>query len=169
MKRGFRDAGVAFFSLLVFSLASGVFADDAGTAPATTAPATAEPAADGAASEGAAAAAQQDADQDKNKKSRRAEPRGRLPNYYGRVVDEEQRETIYAIQRRYKDELAAFEAQIRELRKKMNELRSQRADEVAAVLTAEQLAEVNRLREASRQRRAQSRSAEPSRASEDSR
>lgn len=82
----------------------------------------------------------------------RKKPRGRLPRYYGNVVTRKQREEIYAIQKRY-------QAQIDELRKQLSELVRKRDEEVAGVLTAEQRAEVEKLREAAAKRRRARRSA----------
>ncbi|HUT14160.1 MAG TPA: hypothetical protein VMY42_26985 [Thermoguttaceae bacterium] len=63
---------------------------------------------------------------------------GRLPNYYPSVVDEKQREAIYKIQEEYAARIDALEAQLAALTKERNE-------KVAAVLTPEQLKEVQRL------------------------
>jgi hypothetical protein len=70
-------------------------------------------------------------------------PRGRLPNYYGQVVDDVQRGKIYDIQAKYEARLAA-------LRKQIADLDKQRNADVEAVLTAEQLAKVKQLIEAAR-------------------
>jgi len=64
--------------------------------------------------------------------------RGRLPNYYRFVVDEKQRETIYTIQEEYVGRIDALKAQLAALTK-------ERDEKVAAVLTPEQLKEVERL------------------------
>ena len=91
------------------------------------------------------------------KSSKRAEPRGRLPRYYRAVVDESQRESIYSIQRGYKDRVKQLETKIGELRKQMKALKQSQDEEVQAVLSPKQLAEVNRLREAAKKARAESR------------
>lgn len=90
-------------------------------------------------------------------KTKRAEPRGRLPNFYARVVDEEQREKIYKIQQQFKSQSEQLDGQIRELRKQIKALREKQANKIAAVLSAEQLAEVNKLRKAAKKRRAENR------------
>ena len=64
--------------------------------------------------------------------------RGRLPSYYGEVVDERQRQQIYTIQRRY------F-AQIENLKAQLEAVTEQRDAEVTAVLSLQQQAEVQRL------------------------
>jgi hypothetical protein len=61
----------------------------------------------------------------------RKKPRGRLPYYYSRVVDEKQRESIYAIQGKYA-------AQISQLQQQIDELVASRKTEVEQVLTEEQ-------------------------------
>ena len=64
--------------------------------------------------------------------------RGRVPAYYGTVVDDRQRQQIYSIQRRY------FH-QIEPLKVKLEALTKKRDAEVAAVLSPRQQAEVKRL------------------------
>lgn len=66
-------------------------------------------------------------------------PRGRLPAYYGQVVNQQQREQIYAIQ-------AKYSARIAELQKQLEELRAQRDAEIEKVLTPEQLKRIAELR-----------------------
>ena len=73
-------------------------------------------------------------------------PRGRLPAYYGRVVDAQQRERIYEIQ-------ARFNEQIEKLKEQLEELVEQRDSEVEEVLTDEQRDEVDALKRARRARR----------------
>jgi hypothetical protein len=65
--------------------------------------------------------------------------RGRLPNYYNRVVDEEQREKIYGIQKEYAVKIDALKAQL-------EALMAERDAKVADVLTPEQLEQVEKLR-----------------------
>jgi Spy/CpxP family protein refolding chaperone len=55
----------------------------------------------------------------------------RLPANYAPVVTEEQREKIFKIQEEYQAKIAPLETQLKELRK-------ERDDKIAAVLTAEQ-------------------------------
>ena len=64
--------------------------------------------------------------------------RGRVPAYYGTVVDDRQRQQIYAIQR-------CYFAQIEDLKAKLEALTKKRDAEVAAVLSPRQQAEVKRL------------------------
>jgi hypothetical protein len=73
--------------------------------------------------------------------------RGRLPDYYGEVVDERQREQIYAIQRQYFLTIEGLKAQL-------DAVIGKRDTEVAAVLSPQQLAEVKRLEAEARAKRA---------------
>lgn len=66
--------------------------------------------------------------------------------YFGKVVTQQQREDIYEIQ-------ARFAVQIEQLRKQMEELIRKRDAEVEGVLTAEQLAEVKKLKSEAKKRR----------------
>jgi Spy/CpxP family protein refolding chaperone len=68
----------------------------------------------------------------------RAKPRGRLPAYYSKVVDGQQREKIYAIQKQYEPKITALKAELQALQEKVD-------GEVAAVLTPEQQAMVKKL------------------------
>ena len=75
-------------------------------------------------------------------------PKGRLPAYFKDIVSEDQRDEIYKIQQQYADKIDALAAQI----KSMQETRD---SEIDAVLSAEQLAEVTKLRaDASAKRKA---------------
>ncbi|MGQ9607627.1 MAG: hypothetical protein ACUVTW_15655, partial [Thermogutta sp.] len=65
--------------------------------------------------------------------------RPRLPAYYARVVTEEQRQKIYAIQREYYPRIAA-------LRKQLEDLIAEQNGKIEAVLTPQQKAELERLR-----------------------
>lgn len=67
-------------------------------------------------------------------------PRGRLPSYFAAVVSQKQREEVYTIQAKYSKQLA-------DLQKQIAELKAQMTKEVDAVLTPEQLEEVNKKRE----------------------
>ncbi len=84
--------------------------------------------------------------------SREKKIRVRLPNYYGRVVDSEQREKIYAIQREYAPKIEALEAQLAALK-------AERDERVEGVLTAEQLAKVREFRAEAKAKRARARAA----------
>jgi len=74
------------------------------------------------------------------KKTRRA-PRGRLPNYYNKVVSETQRLKIYEIQASYRPKIDALMQQVEALKEEMKA-------EVEAVLTPEQLKLVEQARAA---------------------
>ena len=80
------------------------------------------------------------------KKVEKREFRGRLPAYYRTVVDEEQRQEIYAIQKEYWTQIEALKAQLAALTK-------QRDEKVAAVLTPEQLKKVEAAAEAAKAKR----------------
>jgi len=68
-------------------------------------------------------------------KKERAEPRGRLPYYYNRVVNPQQREAIYTIQQQYEVKLEA-------LRQQLKQLVEERDAEIESVLRPEQLEQV---------------------------
>ena len=72
--------------------------------------------------------------------------RGRLPAYYGTVVDDRQRQQIYGIQKHY------F-AQIEDLKAQLEALTKKRDAEVSAVLSPQQQAEVKRLQAAAKAKR----------------
>lgn len=72
--------------------------------------------------------------------------RGRLPNYFGKVINSEQRDQIYAIQAKYNEQIAALEMQI-------EKLSAERDQQVEAVLTPEQLAEITKMRDEAKARR----------------
>lgn len=72
--------------------------------------------------------------------------RPRLPAYYGRVVDEKQRQKIYDIQRKYHPQIA-------ELQRQLEKLIAQRDAEIEAVLTPQQKAEIQKMREEAAARR----------------
>jgi len=74
--------------------------------------------------------------------------RGRLPTYYNRVVDKEQRDKIYAIQREYAPKIDALKAQL-------EALTADRDAKVEAVLTPEQQKTVEKLRAAAKAKRGQ--------------
>lgn len=64
--------------------------------------------------------------------------RKRLPNYYTNVVDDKQREAIYAIQLQYFDQIAELKLQIAKLEKERNE-------KIEAVLTEQQKADIAKI------------------------
>jgi len=86
-------------------------------------------------------------------KPKKREFRGRLPAYYGRVVDQKQREQIYAIQREYAPKIKALEAQLAALR-------AERDTKVEAVLTPEQLKTVEKLKAEAKAKRDKAKAAE---------
>ena len=85
-------------------------------------------------------------------KPKKREFRGRLPAYYGRVVDEEQREKIYAIQRQYAPKIDA-------LKTELAALTAERDEKVAAVLTPEQLQTVDKLKAEAKAKRTRTKGA----------
>jgi hypothetical protein len=93
------------------------------------------------------------------KASEPKKPRGRLPAYYGQVVDEKQREAIYAIQADYAGRISALQAQL-------DALIGERDQKVEGVLTPEQLQKVKELREKAKAAQTSRRTAEKSAASE---
>ncbi len=73
-----------------------------------------------------------EAKETKEKESKeKGKPRGRLPPFYSKVVDKEQRAAIYKIQEQ-------FSPQIDELQKQLDAVEDKRDAEIAAVLTDEQ-------------------------------
>lgn len=66
---------------------------------------------------------------------------GRLPRYFGQLVDDKQRKQIYDVQRK-------FHEQEQTLRRQLSELLAERDAEVAAVLTREQTQKLEKLRDA---------------------
>ncbi|PHR86646.1 MAG: hypothetical protein COA78_37785 [Blastopirellula sp.] len=84
---------------------------------------------------------------------KRAQARGRLPNYYAKIVTEEQRKKIYGIQKQYAKQLAELQAQLAKIK-------ADRDGEVEAVLSVDQLAKVKKLiDEAAAKRAAKAKSA----------
>ena len=71
--------------------------------------------------------------------------RGRLPAYFGKVVDQSQRQEIYQIQADYKDRIG-------KLQSALAELVQQRDCEILMVLSADQLVELKALQKAARER-----------------
>jgi TolA-binding protein len=87
-------------------------------------------------------------DGEKQATPKRRAARGRLPNFYGQVgVSTSQRNSIYEIQSKYREQLEELEKQIVALREKQEQ-------EMEAVLTPEQKKTLHELREAAEQRRA---------------
>lgn len=79
------------------------------------------------------------------------QPRGRLPAYYRQVVDDRQRDAIYAVQAKYRADRDKIAEEIKkvtaDLRKKLLELKEAQDQEVEAVLSEEQLAKVQKFRD----------------------
>ena len=71
-------------------------------------------------------------------KPKRAKPRGRLPVYYTRVVSQEQRDQIYALQ-------AKFQAEIDKLLSQLKLMEQQRDADIRKVLSPEQQKRVDAL------------------------
>ena len=94
---------------------------------------------------GGSAASSQPAEPKDGKKARK-KPRGRLPRYYGKVVTDKQREEVYGIQARYREQIDKLRAEIAKLLK-------QQEEEVSAVLTDAQRSEVAKLREEAAKKR----------------
>jgi len=67
------------------------------------------------------------------------ERRGPIPALYGKLVAPDQKEKIYAIQEKYKAEMAPLVA-------KMKEIQAAQTKEIEAVLTPEQLAKLQAMR-----------------------
>jgi hypothetical protein len=103
--------------------------------PAAVAPAPAQPPAVAP----APAAAEKPASTAPASKAQKS--RGRLPAYFATLVSAEQRQKIYDIQLTYTEKIAALDRQ-------MAELRAKQSEEVDAVLTADQLSQIKKLREA---------------------
>jgi hypothetical protein len=77
---------------------------------------------------------------------KRAEPRGRLPAYFGEVVSADQREKIYDLQSKYL-------AQIAKLQDEIATLEEARDKEVLGVLTPEQFGKVKQLQDEAKAKR----------------
>lgn len=69
---------------------------------------------------------------------KRTEPRGRLPAYFGEVIDSQQRDKVYDIQ-------AKYTAEIKQLQDQIAKLEQQRDEAVQGVLTPEQAEKVKKL------------------------
>lgn len=118
----------------------------AGARPAEQAPA--------AGSAGSSAEAPAETPVPEEAKPKKREFRGRLPAYYGRVVDGKQREQIYAIQREYAPKIDALKAQLAALT-------AERDEKVAAVLTPEQVQTVEKLKAEAKAKRAGAKKGKP--------
>jgi hypothetical protein len=76
----------------------------------------------------------------------RNKTRGRLPAYFGKVVNDKQREEIYEIQAKYNEQIA-------KLKEQLEELTTKRDSEVEQVLSDEQRAEIAKLKSQRQSRR----------------
>jgi len=77
----------------------------------------------------------------------RKRARGRLPNYYGKLeLSDEQRNTVYEIQVKYRPQLRALQQQLHALRKQQNQ-------DVEKVLTPAQKEQLTVLRAAAKHKR----------------
>ena len=93
-------------------------------------------------------AAAKSAPKQKTQAAKQKKPRGRLPNYYGKIgVSGEQRKKIYAIQ-------GSYQPQLVELRKQIADLLAKRDAEMASVLTDSQKEQLSKLRDAAKKRAA---------------
>ena len=93
-------------------------------------------------------AAAQSTPKQKAQAAKQKKPRGRLPNYFGKIgVSGEQRKKIYAIQGSYRSQLV-------ELRKQIADLIAKRDAEITSVLTASQKVLLSILREQAKKRAA---------------
>ena len=89
----------------------------------------------------------------KTKAGKPAKARGRLPNYFSGVVNDEQREKIYAIQKE-------CEPEINELKRKLESLTKARDEKINALLTPEQKKKIEDLKAAAKKSRDQKESEE---------
>jgi len=78
---------------------------------------------------------------------KRAEPRGRLPAYFGEVVSADQREKIYDLQSKYLTQIAKLQDEIAKLEET-------REKDVLAILTPDQLGKVKHLQDEAKAKRA---------------
>ncbi len=72
--------------------------------------------------------------------------RGRLPAYYGSVVERDQRKAIYKVQEEYAGKIAELKAQLQAVTK-------ERDEKIATLLTPEQREKVNELKAAAKAKR----------------
>jgi tRNA U34 5-carboxymethylaminomethyl modifying GTPase MnmE/TrmE len=77
----------------------------------------------------------------------RRKPRGRVPNHYGKIgLTDAQKEAIYAIQAKYREQIEALQEQI-------NELQQEEASEIYLVLTQNQKEALKKILEEVAERR----------------
>ena len=88
--------------------------------------------------------------------------RGRLPPYYGDVVDDKQRAQIYKIQSQFRAKLVQLQvdyekaaAQLKQLRKQLDSLQDEQGAAIDAVLTPQQVARVKQAQARAQARRAE--------------
>jgi hypothetical protein len=71
--------------------------------------------------------------------AKKSESGGRLPRFFASLVDDEQRESIYAVQEKYRSKIDS-------LREQLREIESEQLKEIESVLTAAQRKELETLR-----------------------
>jgi flagellar motility protein MotE (MotC chaperone) len=101
---------------------------------------------DGAKPSNSAAPSAAEANSAESGAKKRTEPRGRLPAYFGEVIDSQQREKIYELQARYLAEIKTLQDKIAELEKK-------REEDVQGILTPEQAEKVKQFVENAKSKR----------------
>ncbi len=80
------------------------------------------------------------------KTAKERQPAGRLPNFYPKIVTEEQREKIFAIQKQYA-------AKIDPLRRELEKITRERDEAIEALLTPEQKKQLEDLKAAAKAKR----------------
>lgn len=71
--------------------------------------------------------------------------RGRLPRYYGKLVDDAQRQQIYQIQASYRERISQLQAELAKLQ-------MQQLEEIEGTLTADQRKQLDELRDVASRR-----------------
>ena len=148
--RVLRWTGLVLAGALAIFVASGLCGEKTAAAQPAAEPAAAgttqTPAKSEAPGTQAAPSREKKASGKKAKGEKAAKPRGRLPNYFSGVVNDEQREKIYAIQKQ-------CEPKISDLRKELDSLIKARDEKINALLTPEQKKKIEDLKAAAKQSR----------------
>ncbi len=148
--RVLRWTGLVLAGALAIFVASGFCGEKTAAAQPAAEPAAAEttqtPAKSDAAGTQPAPSAEKKPSGKKAKGEKPAKPRGRLPSYFSGVVNDEQREKIYAIQKQ-------CEPKISDLRKELDSLIKARDEKINALLTPEQKKKIEDLKAAAKQSR----------------